>query len=81
MLNNLLQMLKTTSKRAVKITAEATGNLIGIKIADKVMKVSRTSPQNSLEKLQMKQKIWNLTKKYQKKDINLQKKDSKLLMN
>ena len=74
-------MLKTTSKRAVKITAEATGNLIGIKIADKVMKVSRTSPQNSLEKLQMKQKIWNLTKKYQKKDINLQKKDSKLLMN
>ena len=74
-------MLKTTSKRAVKITAEATGNLIGIKIADKVMKVSRTSPQNSLVKLQMKQKIWNLTKKYQKKDINLQKKDSKLLMN
>ena len=74
-------MLKTTSKRAVKITAEATGNLIGIKIADKVMKVSRTSPQNSLEKLQMKQKIWNLTKKYQKKDINLQKKESKLLMN
>ena len=74
-------MLKTTSKRAIKITAEATGNLIGIKIADKVMKVSRTSPQNSLKKLQMKQKIWNLTKKYQKKDINLQKKDSKLLMN
>ena len=74
-------MLKTASKRAIKITAEATGNLIGIKIADKVMKVSRTSPQNSLEKLQMKQKIWNLTKKYQTKDINLQKKESKLLMN
>ena len=40
--------LKTTSKRIIQKSAEATGDLIGNKIADK-MKVSKTSPQNSLE--------------------------------
>ena len=40
--------LKTTSERVTQKSAEATGDLIGNKIADK-MKVSKTSPQNSLE--------------------------------
>ena len=31
--------METTSKRAIQKTAEATGDLIGIKIADKIMSV------------------------------------------
>ena len=41
--------LKTTSKRAIQKIAEATGDLIGNKIADKITKDLRTSPQNTLE--------------------------------
>ena len=41
--------LKTTSKKAIHNTAEATGDLISNKIPDKISKVSRTSPQNSSE--------------------------------
>ena len=41
--------LKTASKRAVPKTAEATGDLIGNKISDKMTKVSRSSPQDTLE--------------------------------
>ena len=49
--------LKTTSKRAIKKTAEATGVLIGNKIADvvaksydgRIMTVSRSSSQNKSE--------------------------------
>ena len=44
--------LKTTSKREIQKTAEATGDLIGNKITDKIRKVSRSSPQNSLEAIQ-----------------------------
>ena len=40
---------KTTSKRVVQKTAEATGDFIGYKIAERIPKVSRTSPQNNLE--------------------------------
>ena len=47
--NNLPDVLKTISKRAVQKTAEATGDLIGNEFADEIMKISRTSPQNSLE--------------------------------
>ena len=32
------------------------------------------------KRLQMKQKIWNLVEKYQKKDVYLQNKDSKFTM-
>ena len=35
-----LQQIKTTSKRAIQKTAEATGDLIGNKIADKITSVS-----------------------------------------
>ena len=41
--------LKTTSKRATRKTAEMTGDLICNKIADKITKVLRTSPQNTPE--------------------------------
>ena len=41
--------LKTTSKRAIQKTAEATGDLIGNKIADRTTRVSKTSPQNNSE--------------------------------
>ena len=40
---------KTASKRAIQKTAEATGGLIGNKIADKITSVSKMSkkPQNN----------------------------------
>ena len=41
--------LKTTSKRVIQTTAEATGNLIGSKILDRITKVSKTLPKNNLE--------------------------------
>ena len=41
--------LKTTSKGVIQKTAKATGNLIGKKIADRIMKVSKTLPQNNWE--------------------------------
>ena len=41
--------LKTSSKRVIRKRAEATGDLIGNKIADKITRVSKTSPQNNLE--------------------------------
>ena len=40
--------LKSASKRAIQKTAEAAGDLIGNTITDKITKVPRTSPQNSL---------------------------------
>ena len=40
---------KTTSKKAIQKTAKATGDLLGNKIADKITKVSKTSPQNNSE--------------------------------
>ena len=41
--------IKTASKRAIQITAEATGDLIGNKFADKITSVSKKSkkPQNN----------------------------------
>ena len=44
-----LVQLKTSSKRVIQKTAEATDALIGNKIADKVSKVSKTLPQNNSE--------------------------------
>ena len=38
--------LKTDSKRVIQKTAEATGDFIGNKVADKMTKVSTTSPKN-----------------------------------
>ena len=41
---------KTSSKRVIQKSAEATGNLIGNKIADKIITVSKMSPKNNSEK-------------------------------
>ena len=40
---------KTASKRAIQKTAEATGDLIGKKIANKMTKLSKSSHQNNSE--------------------------------
>ena len=40
-------VLKTASKKVIQKTAEATGDLNGNKIADRITKVSKTSPQNN----------------------------------
>ena len=42
-------MFKTSSKRVIQKTVEATGDLIGNEIADKMTRVSKTSPQNNSE--------------------------------
>ena len=63
--------IKTASKRAVQKTAAATGDLIGNKIADKITSVSKKSPKE----------LQNDEMEAPKKDIYLQKKDKKLLMN
>ena len=44
--------MKTASKRAIKKTAEATGDLIGNKIDCQITRVSKTSPQNNEEKIE-----------------------------
>ena len=41
--------LKTTSKRIIKKRAEAIGDLIGNKIANRITKVLKISPQNNSE--------------------------------
>ena len=67
--------LKTPSKRAIRKTAEATGDLIGNKITDKITK----KPSIELHSIEIHANGTNI--KHQKKDIYLQKKDSKSLMN
>ena len=62
---------KTASKGAIQKTAEATGDLIGSKISDKIASVSKKSP-NELQNNEI---------EVPKKDIYLQKKDNRLLMN
>ena len=42
-------VLKTVSKRTIHNTTEATDDLIGNKIADKITRVSKNSPQNNSE--------------------------------
>ena len=50
MLDNLVQMqLKLLQNERFKKAAEATADLIGNKIADKIKRISKTSPQNNLE--------------------------------
>ena len=45
--------LKTALKRPIQETAEATGNLFSNKTADKVAKVSTSSPDNSQRHLKV----------------------------
>ena len=68
--------IKTASKRAIQKTAEATGDLIGKKIADKTMSVSKKTQDIESEAGSASPK--DVPKK---RYIYLQKKDNNLLMN
>ena len=68
--------LKTSSKRLIQKTAEATGDFIGNKIADRVRKVSKNSKQNHSEKVTIEYDKETPKERY----ISLEK-DKKLLMN
>ena len=50
LLDHATDALKVASKRVIKKTAEANGDLICNKIADRIPKVSKTSPQNNSER-------------------------------
>ena len=41
--------LKTVSRRKIQKTAQATGDLIGNKVADRITKVTKLPPQNNSE--------------------------------
>ena len=66
---------KTASKRAIQKTSEATGYLIGNKIADKITSISK----KPVEELPTTDEDAELT--IHKKDTYHLKKDNKLLMN
>ena len=66
-------VLKMASKRTTQKTEEATCDLIGNEIANKITKVSRNLPQNSQRHLKVKLKIYDLIGKFQKEDIYLKK--------
>ena len=69
MLNNPTSF-RTASKRVIQKTAVASVNLIGNKIANRITKIRRRSPQKQLQ--------MNMKNKYLKKDIYFQKKDRNL---
>ena len=73
--------LKTSSKRVIQKTAEATGDLIGNKIADAVATVELRRFQKIHNKIIQRQLQMRMINKYLRKDIYLQKKYRKLLMN
>ena len=67
---------KTTSKRAIQKTAEATGDLIGNKIADKITSTSKKFPKHKhLKELSSNEANNEIP------DIYVHKKDNKLFMN
>ena len=68
--------LKSTSKRAICKAADATDNLIGNKISNKIRKISSTSPENSSRTVTNKQKILDLREKYQKEYIYTSRKNT-----
>ena len=66
--------LQIAGKRAIQKTAEATGDLVGNPIANKITSISKKAWKVNHTQTQ-------LAMKYQKKDIYVHKKDKKLLMN
>ena len=82
MVKNLLTQLKkspadaikTASKRAIQKTAEATGYLVGTKIANKSTCASKKSRNEEIQSNEVNDEI-------PKRDVFLQKKGNKLLMN
>ena len=75
--------IKIASKRAIQKATEATGDLIGNKIAGKITSASVELHSKNLQGnwIQKKCTQMKLKMKYQKEDIYLHKKDNKLLMN
>ena len=71
--------IKTASKRAIQKTEEATGDLIGNKIADKITSVSKKKSAKELPNDETEE--GDIDRVTDKKDVYLQKKDNKLLMN
>ena len=67
------EALKTASEKVIYKTAEASGDLIGHKIANEIIKVSRTSPQNSSETVTTETENIGL-------DIEISRKKTKLLL-
>ena len=67
--------LKTSSKRLIQKTTEATCDLTDNKVANRITKFSRSSPQINSETITNEH-----DKKYLNKDIYLQKENRKLLM-
>ena len=65
--------IKTASKRAIQKAAKTTGDLVGNKIADRITIIKNREMKSCIQIRQI--------MKYQKKDIYLQKKYNKLLMN
>ena len=65
---------KIASKRAIQKAAEATGDLVGNTIANKITSISKKKKQ------QVSHTQTQLAMKYQKKNIYLYKTDKKLLM-
>ena len=72
--------IKTASKRAIQKTAEATGDLIDNKHADKIMSIS-TELHSKKTQNNESEADSEVRRMYQKKDAYLQEKDNKLLMN
>ena len=70
--NSATDPIKTASKRPIQKTAEATGDLIGNKIADKITTVPKKKSNNNNDDVKL---------TTHKKDTYQQKKDNKLLMN
>ena len=68
-------LLKSSSKRVLQKTAEATDDLIGNKITNKIVKLSKNSQQNNLETVRNEN-----DKKIATKDMYLQKKDKQFLI-
>ena len=71
--------IKTDSKTANQKTAEVTQDLIGYKKSDKIVKVSKELHSKSTKQLHLQND--NEIETPKKKDIYLQKKGNKLLMN
>ena len=74
--------LKTTSKKIIQKSAEATGDLVGNKINNIITKASRSSPQNKSETIANEHTWWKNTEKtlYIYIYIYIQKKTRKLWM-
>ena len=66
--------IKTASKTAIQKTAEATGDLIGIKLLIRLQVYQKNHTMKKYSQMK-------LIMKYQKRDIFIQKKRNKLLMN